>query len=571
MANIATIKSLARGQIVRFEREHWPWRAGAIAIACLALLPLAAVVTLALSASGGAWPHLLATVLPHSTTQTLLLMVGVAALTLTTGAGAAWLVTMYRFPGRAAFDWLLVLPLAMPTYITAYCYGEFLDYTGPLQSALRFVFGFQDARDYWFPEWRSTGGAIFILSAVLYPYVYLTARASFLQQSVCVLEVARTLGRSGLNVFFSVALPLSRPALASGVALALMETINDIGAVEFLGVETLSATVYATWLQRSDLGGAAQIALVVIAFVLLLVGLERASRMSRRFHHTSIRYRALERQSLTGWRGWTASACCVLPVLFGFLIPAGVLAGAVFTAPQETAGLTFWRTGLNSIGLAGIAAACTVILAWGLSFAARIAPSQAVKTAVRVAGLGYAMPGAVIALGILIPFAAIDNGVDAFMRREFGVSTGLLLSGGLFALVFAYCVRFLAVALGAVESGYQQLSPNIDAAARTLGASVKRILVEIHAPLLRPAVGAAALLVFVDAMKELPATLLLRPFNFETLATQIYVFASLEQFERSAGAAIMIVVLGLLPVLLLHRAIASGRPGAASQGPLSQN
>ncbi|MDZ4791743.1 MAG: iron ABC transporter permease [Hyphomicrobiales bacterium] len=564
------LKSIAADRMTRFEREHWPWRVGAIAVAALALLPLAAVVTLALSASGGAWPHLLATVLPDATMQTLLLMAGVAALTLTTGAGAAWLVTMYRFPGRRAFDWLLVLPLAMPTYITAYCYGEFLDYTGPLQSGLRAVFGFQDARAYWFPEWRSTGGAIFILSAVLYPYVYLTARASFLQQSVCVLEVARTLGRTGWGVFFSVALPLARPALASGVALALMETINDIGAVEYLGVKTLSAMVYATWLQRSDLGGAAQIALVVIAFVLLLVGLERASRMNRRFHHTSLRYRVLERQPLTGWRGWAAACGCALPVLCGFLIPAFVLIEAVFTTPQETAGSAFWRTGINSMGLAGAAATCTVILAWGLSFAARIAPSRPVKGAARIAGLGYAMPGAVIALGVLIPFAAIDNGVDAFMRREFGVSTGLLLSGSVFALLFAYCVRFLAVALGAVDAGYQQLSPNIDAAARTLGANVRRILREIHAPLLRPAIGAAALLVFVDAMKELPATLLLRPFNFETLATQIYIFASLEQFERSAGAAMMIVGLGLVPVLMLHRAIASGRPGSAA-APLSQN
>jgi iron(III) transport system permease protein len=545
-------------------REHWALQTGAVTLAALIVLPLVSVAMLALLPLGGAWPHLIANVLPHSAGVTFTLMAGVAALTLAAGAGAAWLVTMYRFPGRAALDWLLVLPLAVPTYITAYCYGEFLDYTGPLQSALRAIFGFESARDYWFPEWRSTGGAIFILSAVLYPYVYLTARASFIQQSVCVLEAARTLGRSDANVFFSVGLPLARPALASGVALALMETINDVGAVEFLGVQTLSAAVYATWLQRSDLGGAAQIALALIAFVLLLVALERASRADRRFHHTTSRYRALERRPLHGWRAWAAAAFCLLPVLAGFIIPFGVLLGAVFSSPQETAGSPFWRTMLNSVTLAGFAALITVIMAFALSFAARMAPSPPVKGAARLAGVGYAMPGAVIALGAFIPFAALDNALDAAMRETFGVSTGLLLSGTIFALVFVYCVRFMAVALNVFEAGYQQVSPHLDAAARTLGASVPRLLREVHVPLLRPAAGAAALLVFVDAMKELPATLLLRPLNFETLATQIYIFASLEQFERSALAALAIVALGLAPVIVLHRAIARGRAGGVS-------
>ncbi|MDX2263759.1 MAG: iron ABC transporter permease [Hyphomicrobiales bacterium] len=544
----------------KIDRAHLGWRVAAFVIAALAIAPLAAIAVLA-AAGSDAWSHLMATVLPHAAWETALLLGGVAALTLCVGASTAWLVTMRRFPGRAAFDVLLVLPLAMPTYITAYCYGEFLDYTGPAQSAIRAVFGFESARDYWFPEWRSLGGAVFVMSAVLYPYVYLTARASFAQQSVCVLEVARTLGRSERGVFFAVALPLARPALAAGVALALMETVNDIGAVEFLGVKTLSAMVYATWLQRSDLGGAAQIALVVIAFVLLLVSLERGTRLEKRFHHTTSRYRDLSREPLRGWRAGLAFACCAAPVIAGFGVPMGVLLHAVLTVPQETAGAQFWRAGANSLTLAAGAAVIAVALAWTLAVAERLSPTRVARLSGQAASLGYAMPGAVIAIGALIPFAAIDNGVDAVMRREFGVSTGLLLSGTVFALMFAYCVRFLGVALGAVAAGYQQMSPNVDHAARTLGAGTRRILREVHAPLLRPALGAAALLVFVDVMKELPATLLLRPFNFETLATQIYIFASLEQFEKSAGAALAIVALGLIPVLVLHRAIATGRPG----------
>lgn len=530
---------------------HFSWRLAAGAVAALTLLPLAAITVLATSPSSSNWEHLTSAILPYAAGQTLILMAGVAAITLVIGAGTAWLVTMYNFPGRNILEWALILPLAMPTYITAYCYGEFLDYTGPLQSALRALFGFRTARDYWFPDWRSVGGAIFIMSSVLYPYVYLMARTSFRQQSACTLEAARTLGRTASGAFFAVALPLARPALAAGVALALMECVNDIGAVEFLGVKTVTVAIYAGWVQRSDLGGAAQLALVMIAFVLLLVVLERWARTRQRFFQTARRHRPAEREQLGRFCGWLAALICLLPVLCGFAVPFAVLLSASMTYTNENAGASFGGAALHSLTLAGFAVFSTVILAWLVSFVVRLVPTAGMRASFRLAGLGYAIPGTVIALGTLIPFAALDNGIDALMRQSFGLSTGLLFSGSIFALVFAYTVRFMAVALGAIDSGYQHLSPNIDAAARTLGSGVKGMLLHVHLPLLRPAVAAAALLVFVDSMKELPATLLLRPFNFETLSTQIYIFASLEQFERAALEALTIVVIGLIPVILL--------------------
>jgi iron(III) transport system permease protein len=501
-------------------------------------------------------------VLPSALADTGVLLLGVALLTLAFGTGTAWLVTMCRFPGRGMLDRLLVLPLAMPTYIVAYAYVELLDFSGPVQRTLRAAFGWTTVRDYWFPDVRSMGGAVLVLSAVLYPYVYLSARASFVQQSVCVLEVARTLGRSAAGTFWAVALPLARPALAAGVALALMECLNDLGAVQYLGVQTLTVSVYTTWLQRSSLGGAAQIALVALLFVLALMLAERAARGRSRFHHTTGRYRAIPFTDLEGWRGLAAAALCALPVLAGFLVPFAVLLVQALAHVSDAFAAGFWRAVRNSIGVAAVAAGVTVALGLGLAYARRVAPNPFVRIAVRAASLGYALPGTVLALGLLIPLAALDNRVDALLRSSLGISSGLLLSGSLFVIVLAYAIRFLAVSLSALESGFERLSPNLDAAARTLGETALSALWRVHMPLLIPALGAAALLVFVDAMKELPATLLLRPFNFETLATHVYSYAALEQFEQATLGALTIVAIGLVPVLLLHRAVAGGRAGS---------
>jgi iron(III) transport system permease protein len=417
-------------------------------------------------------------------------------------------------------------------------------------------------QDYAFPEIRSMGGAILVLSVALYPYVYLSARASFVQQSVCVLEVARTLGRTSAGAFWSVALPLARPALAAGVALALMEALNDLGAVQHLGVQTLTLSVYTTWLERSSLGGAAQISLVALLIVVALMLAERAARGPGRFHHTTGRYRSIPFTDLSGWRAAAAALFCALPVIVGFAAPLAILLAQSAAHASDALAAGFWRAVRNSVGVAAVAAAVTVALGLLLAYARRVAPSAFVRFAVRSAGLGYALPGTVLALGLLIPLAALDNRIDAALRAYLGVSSGLLLSGSLFVIVLAYAIRFLAVSLNALEAGLERLSPNLDAAARTLGETALSALWRVHMPLLVPALGAAALLVFVDAMKELPATLLLRPFNFETLATHVYSYAGLEQFEQAALGALTIVAIGLVPVLLLHRAVAEGRAGS---------
>jgi len=540
------------------------WSIGALFISVVIAAPIVSVALLAMQSSGDTWPHLIAYVLPSAVTRTVLLMAGVGVLTLIIGAGTAWLVTMYRFPGRGLFEWLLLVPLAVPTYIIAFCFLELLDFSGPLQTGLRDLFGWTSASQYWFPEIRSLGGAIFVMSFVLYPYVYITARASFLQQSVCVLEVSRTLGRSPWGCLWEVALPLARPALAAGVSLALMECLNDIGAVEFLGVNTLTVSVYTTWLERGSLAGAAQISCVMLIFVFGLLWMERAARSHRRYHHTTGVYRHLPEEPLGPLGGVLAMLACATPILIGFILPLSVLADSALANLAASLDTAFWRDAGNSLALATSAAVVAVALGVVLAYARRATRSALVQTATGLTALGYAVPGTVLAVGILVPLAAFDNGVDAMMRSTFGISTGLLLSGTGFALILAYTVRFLAISLGTIDAGFKKTSMNLDAASRTMGVGVSQTLFRIHLPILAPVLGAAALLVFVDSMKELPATLLLRPFNFDTLATRVYTLASFDQFEEAALGALTIVAIGLTPVILIHRAIATARPGSSS-------
>lgn len=547
-------------------RRETLWTLAALLIAAMVVAPIGAVLVLAVTAQNTVWSHIVTHVLPATLATTLMLAVSVGTLTLAIGVGTAWLVTLYRFPGRALFDRLLVLPLAMPTYIVAYCYAEGLDYAGPVQTWMRAVFGWAGPQDYFFPEVRSLGGAILILSAVLYPYVYLTARASFAQQSVCVLEVARTLGRTPMGAFWAVALPMARPALAGGVALVIMECLNDLGAVQHLGVQTLSASIYATWLQRSDLGGATQLAMALLAIVLLLLVLERRARAAARVDHTSRRWRAIPFHDLQGWKAVAAGVLCALPVIAGFVIPVAILARHAWVHARESLDAGVFAAAANSILLAGIAALVAVGLGMVLAYARRVAGTPIVGCAVRATTLGYAVPGTVLAIGLLIPLAAFDNRLDALATQVFGLSTGLLFSGSLFAVTFAYVARFMAVGLSSLEAGLAKISPGLDAASRTLGETALSSFWRVHLPLLTPALAAAALLVFVDGMKELPATLLLRPFNFDTLATHIYGFASLEQFELAALGALAIVLAGLVPVLLLHEAVTHGRAGSQPSG-----
>ncbi|WP_186417754.1 iron ABC transporter permease [Bosea sp. CS1GBMeth4] len=525
------------------------------AAACLVALP---VLALALTASSrealAIWPHLTANVLPAALWNTGLLLAGVALFCGSVGIGAAWLVTQYEFPGRRSLEWLLVLPLALPTYITAYVYVEILGFQGPLQSALRALTGWRSLRDYWFPDPRNLPGAILILGLVLYPYVYLSVRALFAMQSAALIESARTLGTTRWRLFWRIGLPMARPALAAGLTLALLETLNDIGASEYLGVRSLTISVYTTWINRGSLPGAAQIACVMLLVVVGLMVAEARTRGARRFTLPVKRPRPLGRIPLSGRDAWLATLACALPALFGALLPLAHLLGELWRRDLlAQADPALWRAFANTVAISALAAVLIVATGLGIAAALRLGRERALPTLARIASLGYALPGTVLALGLLVPLAAFDNLVADAGRALFGASPGLLLLGSGGALVIAYLVRFLTIAVNGVESGYARISPRIDDAARSLGADRRELLRRLHWPLTRPAVAAAALLVFVDCMKELPATLLLRPLNFDTLSTLVYGHASRGVFEDGALAALLIVAIGIYPALSLAR------------------
>lgn len=533
-----------------------------LVIALVFTLPIAAILLHLLLPAEGAAAHLATTVLPGYALTTLTLGLGVGIGVTILGTATAWLVTLCRFPGRSVFAWALVLPLAVPGYVMAYAYTDVLQFAGPVQTALRGLFGWE-AGDYWFPQIRSAGGATMMLVLVLYPYVYLLARTAFLEQSVCTLEVARTLGCTPWASFRRVALPAARPAIVAGTALALMETMADYGTVAFFGVQTFTTGIVRAWLSYGDRVAAAQLSAVLLGIVLAVVLLERHSRAQARFHHTSARYRFLPAYRLRGARAAGAVLACAVPVAFGFLLPVLVLTGMAFGVDEPGRLGRYVELLRNSFVLGGITAALAVATAIAMAYGARLKPSPATLTANRLASLGYAVPGAVMAVGVLIPSAAADNALDGWMRATFGVSTGLLLTGSIAALIYAYLVRFLAVSFTAIEASLGKINPNMDGAARVLGCGPLAAVRRVHLPLMRPSLLAAGLLVFVDVVKELPATLMMRPFNFDTLAVQAYNFASDERLAEAAIPSLIIVGIGLVPVILLSRTIARSRPGTA--------
>jgi iron(III) transport system permease protein len=542
------------------------WGLATMLLSIPVLLPLATVAAGLFHADGEVWRHLATTVLGVYVANTMALgsLVGVGTLVL--GVGTAWLVTMCRFPLSRPLNWILLLPLAMPTYLSGYAYTDLLQFTGPVQSGLRALTGWQHG-EYWAPEIRSLGGAALVMSLVLYPYVYLLARAAFLAQSVCVLEAARTLGRGPWRGFVEVALPLARPAIVGGVALALMETLADFGTVSYFGVDTFTTGIYRTWFALGEPVAATQLAALLMLCVFTVLAIERASRGPARFDHTTQRWQALPGYRLRGLAAAGAFAACALPPLLGFAVPAAHLLHLSFAEGDRLRLSSFADLAGNSLLLAGVGALVTTVAAVVLAYGLRLAPARPVRWAARLATLGYAIPGSVIAVGLLVPFAIFDNALDAWMRAHAGISTGLLLTGGMGALLFAYLVRFLAVAANATESGLAKVSPSLDAAARTLGRGPTRTLLFIHLPIVWGSVLTALLMVFVDVMKELPATLIVRPFNFETLATRVYRLASDERLGEASTASLLIVAVGLVPVILLSRAVAASRPGTG-QPPL---
>jgi iron(III) transport system permease protein len=529
------------------------WTFLVMGIAGLVLTPIICVLSAATTNSIEVWQHLVSTVLPLYVTNSLILMVAVGLGVLLLGVSTAWLVTMCSFWGDRWFEVLLLLPLAAPAYLLAYVYTELLEYYGVVQTGLRQIFGWQSAAAYWFPNIRSLPGAIMLLVLVLYPYVYLVVRVAFLEQSVCTLEASRSLGCNPWTSFWRIGLPLARPAVITGLVLALMETLNDFGTVEFFGVQTFTTGIYRTWFGLGDPNAAAQLASVLMLFILVLILLEQYSRKQSRYFavHRSGNSRNRKYQ-LSGMRAAIAICICLIPIVLGFLLPVGLLVQMVVSQGNTIFDQSFWQVLTNSLTLAIVTAGLGVVLAVILGYGKRLnSQNLLVSLPVRLSSMGYAIPGSVIAVGIMVSMGGLDNAIDGWMQQNFNISTGLLISGTIAALIFAYLVRFLAVSFNTVEASLVKIKPHLDDAAHSLGSNSMDTLLRIHAPIMTGGLITAMMLIFVDVMKELPATLVIRPFNFDTLAVRVYQYASDERLVEAAAPAIAIVAVGILPVILL--------------------
>jgi iron(III) transport system permease protein len=560
-----TSYSFARWSVSAIMRRVSDQRVGVlgwIAVICAVFIvvPIASVVSNVFAPSELTWAHLAATVLPGYLWNTAALLAGVSYGVISIGVVSAWLVTAYRFPGQRVLEWALILPLAMPAYVMAYAYTDYLEFSGPVQSLLREVTGWQ-VRDYWFPEIRSLGGAMAVLSFALYPYVYLLARAAFLEQSRNSIESARLLGLGAWGAFFKVALPLARPGIAAGTALALMEALADFGTVSYFAVQTFTTGIFRAWLSLGDSVAAGQLASCLLAFVALVLIMERSSRGKAKFHSVTARKRAPP-QRLRGLPAFLAFAACFAPLFFGLLLPASILAQLAWEEGLGAIGTRTARLIGNTFTLAGMTAAVAVLVATLMAYAGRVSRSTLVTAANRAAALGYAIPGAVIAVGILVPLGKFDNALADWLKVQFGFETGLIFTGTIIALVYAYLVRFLAIAFQTVDAGLARITPSMDDAARSLGLGPSETLARVHAPMLWTSLLGAALLVFVDVMKELPATFAMRPFNFDTLAVEVYNLAKDERLGEAAFPSLVIVAIGLVPLIILSRQMRrSAAPG----------
>jgi len=547
------------GGLERLIRDASWLTLGALLIAVLIATPVISVFSNVFTGgTSGTWSHLASTVLPEFIRNTLILCLGVGLGVASIGITTAWLTTMLDFPGRRFFQWALVLPLAVPAYVMAYVYTDFLQFVGPVQSWLRETFGWR-AGQYWFPDVRTPGGAVAMFMFVLYPYVYLLARTAFLERASGMLEAGRSLGLGPWGCFFRVSLPLARPAVIAGTALALMETLADFGTVAYFGVQTFTTGIYRAWFSLGDRIAAAQLSAALLAFVVLVLVLEHASRGRARFNNTSRQQTMPVPIRLSPLVGLMAALACFMPLLLGFLLPAGLLLDMAFSEGDVQFGPRFLHLARNSFVLASVTSVLAVLLAVVLAYAARLARSRLPQMFNRVVGLGYAVPGSVIAVGVLIPVTRFDTQLAAWWQDVFGVNPGLLLTGGIAALVYAYLTRFLAVALHTVDSSLGKITSSMDDASRCLGLGRFQTLRRVHVPILRGSLLTAGLLVFVDVMKELPATLVMRPFNFDTLATQAHTLAADERLTEASTAALTIVAVGLLPMFLISRQIVRGR------------
>lgn len=529
------------------------WSLLSLFIAFIVLAPICSVAWLALFPTENIWPHLLTTTLPRYLKNTLILMISVGALTAMIGTGAAYLICRYRFFGSRWLEWALLLPLAVPAYIGAYALVDLLEYAGPVQTQLRAVFGWENAKEYWFPEIRSMGAAIIVLSGSLYPYVYLLTRAALKEQSSSADEVARSLGQGVIARLFKVTLPMARPAIVAGVAIVMMETVNDFGTVDYFAVQTLTTGIFGVWLETHNAGGAAQLACVILTMIVILVVLEKYSRRRLKFFNPGKWNRPLAKKPLSPIMSGLAFGLCMVPFLIGFIVPFGTILSHAIDNMDAWGNADLLRAGKNTLFIGGIAALVTVTGGVLMVYGVRTSQARLPQLLLPITTIGYAAPGAVLGVGLLIPLAAVDNAFADGIWGVTGYDPGLLMTGTAFAIILAFCVRFFAIAQGAADAALGRISPNLELAARSLGKTQGQALREVYFPLMKGSLGSALLLVFVDSVKELPATLLLRPFNFETLATRVHEQASLENLGQAAPAAILVIFVGLVAVSLLAR------------------
>jgi iron(III) transport system permease protein len=530
-------------------RASWswwdPWFLSAGIVALLVATPILFVLSSLLTPSLDIWAHLWETQLLELIWNTLILIVGVGLGVLVLGVGLAWLVTMYRFPGRGIFEWLLILPLAIPAYVIGFVFLAIFDYAGPVQGWLRAWFG----PEIWFPDIASYGGVTLVMTLVLYPYVYMLARTAFLEQAAGTLEAARSLGAGALAVFWKVALPLARPSIAAGLAFAVMEALADFGTVAIFGYSTFTVAVYRVWYGLFDRAAATELASILMLFALGLYLMERMARGHARFDQTQGTVRPAIAKRLYGWKAWAASGVAALVVGVAFVLPVFQL--LVWVVGGAEYDVRYREFLFNTLMLGGVTAIIAVVAAVVIAYGLRLSRHWIIPAFARVASMGYALPGSVIAVGVLVPLAFLDHTLDEFLRSTWGISSGLLLTGSMVALVFAYLVRFLAVSFHTVEASLVKVTPNMDMAGRSLGVGRGGVLWRIHLPLIRGGLSAGAVLVFVDVMKEMPATLLLRPFGYDTLAVRVWQLTSESFWEAAALPALTIVAAGILPVMLL--------------------
>ncbi len=531
----------------------WTWKTLCYLVAFIVVFPIALIFTQwALVGNGEQeiWQHLFNTKLDRLLLNTLFLLVGVGFGVTFLGVSLAWLTSVCNFPGRKLFEWALMLPLAIPSYVMAFVFLGFLNYAGPVQTTLRGWFG----RDVYFPDVQGPGAVILVMSLVLYPYVYMLARSAFVAQGRNMMDAGRILGKGYWRAFFKLSVPIARPAIVAGTALALMETLADFGAVAIFNYDTFTTAIYDAWYGLFNLAVAAQLASLLLLFVALMLMLEQRGRAQARFIQQS--NRKLQYYTLKGWKAWAATSGCALVLLLAFVLPFAQLLMWSFEVLGELDS-RYLGFLLNTLGLGLIAASVTTIFALLLAYVKRL-PTKAGERrwqslAIRVSTTGYALPGSVLAVGIILSFTLLDQAIIGFAKNIFGIGIRPFLVGSLFALVLAYSIRFMAVAFAPVEAGFVRINPSIIEAAKSLGSPPGRLLRQIYIPLLKPGIFTALIIVFVDVMKEMPATLIMRPFGWDTLSVRIYQMTSEGQWERAALPSVTLILLGLIPVILLIR------------------